>query len=73
MNEGPAKVAPAQGAVPSTDIANVRARLAQTEVATGRLRQAGSQEQYLQSYFLVEALENQLETLSRAHRPGRPG
>lgn len=73
MNEGPDKVAPAQGAVPSTDIASVRARLAQAEVATGRLRQAGSQEQYLQSYFLVEALENQLETLSRAHRPGRPG
>lgn len=52
-------------------IANVKARLAQAEVATGRLRQAGSQEQYLQSHFLVEALEHQLEALSRAARPGR--
>lgn len=73
MDEGFAKTAPAQGAMPGTDIGNVRARLAQAEVATGRLRQAGSQEQYLQSYFLVEALERQLESLSRAQRLARLG
>lgn len=73
MNEGPAKVAPAQGAMSSTDIGNVRARLAQAEVATGRWRQAGSQEKYLESWFLAEALERQLESMSRAQRLARLG
>lgn len=72
MTDLPARDADSRG--PMTDaecIANVRARLAQAEVTTARLRQAGAQEKYLESYFLVEALEGQLETLSRTRRLGR--
>jgi len=74
MNERPARGAATQGAMTDAEcIANVRARLAQAEITTGRLRQAGSHERYLESYFMVEALESQLETMTRAQRLPREG
>lgn len=66
MDEFPTRSVLTHGAMTDAEcIANVRARLAQAEATTGRLRQAGAQEKYLESYFLVEALESQLESLSR--------
>lgn len=44
-------------------IATLKARLDRAERNAEMLRQAGSQEQYLESYFLVTALELQLDTL----------
>ena len=49
-------------------ISNVKARLAIAESNTSRLHQLGSQEQYLESYFLVEALQSQLESLLKEQR-----
>jgi hypothetical protein len=44
-------------------IAETKARLDRAVASTAHLRKAGTQEQYLQSYFLVEALEIQLDRL----------
>ena len=52
-------------------ISNVKARLAMAESNTSRLHQLGSQEQYLESYFLVEALQSQLERLLKEQRTKR--
>jgi len=47
----------------SERIADIQARLRRAVSATARLQQAGAREQYLESYFLVEALELQLARL----------
>jgi hypothetical protein len=52
----------------SESIANLRVRLAQAEAHASQLRQLGSQEKYLESCFLVEALESQLEELQQEQR-----
>jgi primosomal protein N'' len=45
-------------------LANLSARLDHATTQVTRMRQAGSQEQYLQAYFLAEALDLQLSTLT---------
>lgn len=52
----------------SMAIANIKVRLAQAQSTTDQLREIGSQEKYLESYFLVEALEAQLESLLKEQR-----
>jgi hypothetical protein len=52
----------------SMAIANIEGRLAQAQANTNQLRETGSQENYLESYFLVEALEIQLESLLKEQR-----
>lgn len=52
----------------SMAIANIKVRLAQAQSTTDQLREIGSQEKYLESYFLVEALEIQLESLLKEQR-----
>lgn len=49
-------------------IATLKARLAQAEINAEQLRQGGSQERYLESYFLVGALELQLDRLLNAQQ-----
>jgi hypothetical protein len=72
MNESPASSAGTPGAMTDAECrANVRARLAQAEANTDRLRQLGPQEKYLESYFLVEALQSQLDALPPAQRVTR--
>jgi primosomal protein N'' len=44
-------------------IASLRERLTQAEANAERLRQAGSQEQYLEAYFLAQSLDSQLDAL----------
>ena len=44
-------------------LADLSARLDLATTQVTRMRQAGSQEQYLQAYFLAEALDLQLSTL----------
>lgn len=51
-------------------IAVLQARLELAEKNAERLRAAGTQEQYLESYFLVGALEQQLDSLLREPPPG---
>ena len=51
-------------------IAILQARLELAEKNAERLRAAGTQEQYLESYFLVGALEQQLDSLLREPPPG---
>lgn len=46
-------------------IDDTRARLHRAVTSTEQLRVAGTQEQYLESYFLVEALEIQLDRLEK--------
>jgi hypothetical protein len=45
------------------EIADVRARLAKATLDRNQWRVAGRQEKYLESYFLVDALELQLDKL----------
>lgn len=51
-------------------IAVLQARLELAEKNAERLRAAGTQEQYMESYFLVSALAQQLDTLMREPPPG---
>jgi hypothetical protein len=51
-------------------IATLKTRLARAEENAEMLRRAGSQEQYLEAYFLAGALELQSDTLVNAHRDG---
>jgi hypothetical protein len=44
-------------------IASLKERLAQAEANAERLKQAGSQEQYLEAYFLAQNLDHQLDSL----------
>ena len=53
---------------PGVQIAELKQRIERASDDTGRLRQIGSHEQYLASYFLVEVLESQLDTLLQAQR-----
>jgi len=72
MNDLPAASAASHGADTDAEcVANVKARLAIAETNTGRLRQVGSREKYLESYFLVEALQSQLDTLLKEQRVTR--
>ena len=47
------------------EIGDLRARLAKAESVRDRWRASGRQEKYLESYFMVEALELQLDRLRR--------
>ena len=47
-------------------IAAVQSRLQRATASTAMLQRAGASEQYLESYFLVEALELQLARLRQA-------
>lgn len=47
------------------DIGDLRVRLAKAEYDRDHWRTSGRQEKYLESYFLVDALELQLEGLLR--------
>jgi hypothetical protein len=72
MNDLPVRSTAKQGVVTGAEfISNVKARLAMAESNTSRLHQLGSQEQYLESYFLVEALQSQLESLLKEQRTTR--
>lgn len=51
-------------------IASVKVRLVRAEQNAEMLRRTGSQEQYLEAYFLVGALELQLDALLKAHCDG---
>jgi hypothetical protein len=44
-------------------IASLTDRLTQAEANAERLRQTGSQEQYLEAYFLAQSLGDQLDAL----------
>lgn len=72
MNDLPVGSTATRGMMTSAEfISNVKARLAIAESNTSRLHQLGSQEQYLESYFLVEALQSQLESLLKEQRTTR--
>jgi len=53
----------ASGMTTEEQIANVQGRLQRAVSSTALLQRAGAREQYLESYFLVEALELQLARL----------
>ena len=53
---------------PTEAISDLQRRLAEAGRHAAVLRQAGTREQYLESYFLVEALELQLDTLVNARQ-----
>ena len=51
-------------------IASLKARLRRAEQNAEMLRRTGSQEKYLEAYFLVGAVELQLDTLLKARCDG---
>lgn len=60
---GIAQCATSESMTNAETIASLKERLAQAEANAGRLRQTGSQEQYLEAYFLVQSLESRLDAL----------
>ena len=57
------------GRGPSPEIETLEGRLAKAQASAERLRRGGSHESYLSAYFLVEALELQLQQALAARRP----
>ena len=54
----------------SLQLAALKDRLAQAEARAGRLKLAGSQEQYLEAYFAVQDAETQIDAmLAKRHEP----
>ena len=51
-----------------TEISTLQQRIARTEVECETWRAAGRQENYLEAYSMVEALETQLDQLQRTAR-----
>jgi hypothetical protein len=66
---------PPEAAMPDSGrVAKLRAQVAQNEWHTEKLRLLGLQDSYLESYFLGEALQSQLdEALKRPDDPSRTG
>jgi len=52
------------------DIASFKERIAQAEFHRDAWRAAGREEKYLEAYFMVEALELQLDERLRRHVAG---
>jgi hypothetical protein len=54
----------------SLRLAALKDRLAQAQARAGRLKVSGSQERYLEAYFVVQGLETQLDAmLADQHGP----
>ena len=54
----------------SLQLAALKDRLAQAEARAGRLKLAGTQDQYLEAYFAVQDAETQLDAmLAKQHEP----
>lgn len=67
----PAKRAPPRKTImtPQEDIATLERRLAKAEADCDAWRVAGRQEKYLEAYFMVEALQQQLDEQLRLRQP----
>ncbi|WP_280154378.1 hypothetical protein [Piscinibacter sp. XHJ-5] len=56
------------------DIDSFKRRIADAEIQRDAWRVAGREERYLEAYFMVEALEQQLDERLRQHAAGQvPG
>ena len=53
------------------DIDSFRRRIAEAEIRRDAWRVAGREEKYLAAYFMVEALEHQLDERLRRHATGQ--
>ncbi len=58
---------------PEQRLADLKQRAARAAASTFRNRQSGAHEQYLASYFLLEALDAQLASLQESQHPKRVG